>query len=249
MNKLWTRLIIMLLLTSSSMSYAEVQSSHSAPPAKVEVSGSITVADITPNKEDMASTPCDPPSDLRTSDLCAQWKAADAARVSSIWSIIAVFVSILTLGAVIFGFYQTRLLQKSEFRAYIRADFEKLGFLSNGCMFFDLSFGNYGRTPARNLEINCTVTVSRQGVETRYSGENITAVHPEKDVVRRFVTYGGYDPFIEADIKQGGTSVIFEVTVRYFDEFGDTRFEIFSFRHDRLPGEAIPERAVMWETG
>lgn len=58
------------------------------------------------------NSPCPKNTDLRASDLCAQWKAADAARKSAEWGvtafIVGTVVNVLTLIGVGFGWLETR---------------------------------------------------------------------------------------------------------------------------------------------
>ncbi|HTM81965.1 hypothetical protein [Asticcacaulis sp.] len=58
------------------------------------------------------NSPCPKNTDLRASDLCAQWKAADAARKAAEWGvtafIVGTIVNVLTLIGVAFGWMETR---------------------------------------------------------------------------------------------------------------------------------------------
>lgn len=78
MNKIWGVVVCMLLLANTGYASRAVSDETKS---KVQVSGNVTVTDITP--ADTTVEPCEPPSELRTSDLCAQWKAADAASVAA----------------------------------------------------------------------------------------------------------------------------------------------------------------------
>ncbi|MFN3806754.1 hypothetical protein [Asticcacaulis sp.] len=62
-------------------------------PQKVEVINTVQTSEVAkPDKPDPKDAPCDPPKDVRTSDLCAQWKAADAADRAALWTIVAFVV-------------------------------------------------------------------------------------------------------------------------------------------------------------
>ena len=52
---------------------------------------------ISSSEADPLTAPCAPGADNRASDLCAQWKAADAARLSAIWTRLAGLLAILGL--------------------------------------------------------------------------------------------------------------------------------------------------------
>ncbi|MFT4091880.1 MAG: hypothetical protein QM645_14215 [Asticcacaulis sp.] len=94
---------------------------------------------------------CDPPADLRTSNLCAQWKAADAARDGANWSAIGICISFITLLAVCFGFWQSGSVQRQEFRGYIRIEAHNLNQQIYKAIGARLNIVNYGRTMAKNV--------------------------------------------------------------------------------------------------
>lgn len=98
------------------------------------------------------SWPCPKAADLRTSDLCAQWKAADAARDGAVWTFWSFVVSVITLIAVAFGFWQSVSVRKQEYRAYIRPECRNVHLFDNRYV-TDLYLENYGRTPAQNIKI------------------------------------------------------------------------------------------------
>ncbi|WP_155914688.1 hypothetical protein [Asticcacaulis sp. AC460] len=132
------------------------------------------------------SWPCDPSMDLRTSDLCAQWKAADAARDSANWTAIAFIVGTVinfaALIAVALTFREARRsanaamlaansageLLKAD-RAWVLADgptieYDPLRFNPDGddyqdLLIFALTVTNFGSTPALGVAVNATLWV------------------------------------------------------------------------------------------
>lgn len=83
-----------------------------------------------PNNNEDLTNPCEQGSDNRNSDLCAQWKAADAAKKSADWNVyIGIFASLagaLTLAAAVAAAYfakqavlETRRIGEAQTRAYI----------------------------------------------------------------------------------------------------------------------------------
>lgn len=83
------------------------------PPQKVEVINTVQTSEVAkPEKPDPKDAPCDPPKDVRTSDLCAQWKAADAADRAALWTIVSfvvgTIVNVATLIFVGLSFTETR---------------------------------------------------------------------------------------------------------------------------------------------
>ncbi len=95
-----------------------------APPQKVEVINTVQTSEVAkPEKPDPTTVPCDPPIDLRTSDLCAQWKAADAADRAALWTIVAFIVgTIINLGTLGFVALTFRETQRSTKAATQSAD-------------------------------------------------------------------------------------------------------------------------------
>jgi hypothetical protein len=122
-----------------------------------------------PNHDKLTEA-CDPGSEKRDSDLCAQWKAADAAKKAADWSVYlglaASFVAILTLAAAVMAAryakdatLETRRIGEAQLRAYVVSsgvsavpvcdgDGRILGF------HFAVQWRNAGQTPAMNCQIN-----------------------------------------------------------------------------------------------
>ncbi|MFT3996011.1 MAG: hypothetical protein QM667_01285 [Asticcacaulis sp.] len=70
-------------------------------PQKVEVINTVQTSEVAkPEKPDPTAVPCDPPADVRTSELCAQWRGVDTAREGVFWAKAAFF---LTLFSVVIG--------------------------------------------------------------------------------------------------------------------------------------------------
>lgn len=150
MKKIWVVVVGVTLLAFGSLAQADTKKSPPEVPSKVEITGRVDVSDVTQRPADPTQQPCDPPQNVRSSDLCAQWKAADAARDSATWSMVSAIVSTVTLFAIGFGFWQTQDTQQREYRAYLKpvikgieADDKSVGVLA--------TVENYGRTPAFDL--------------------------------------------------------------------------------------------------
>ncbi len=61
-------------------------------------------------EKSILTNPCEPTEDDRNSDLCAQWKAADAARDSAWWAMVGTVVAALATIAI---FYQIKLTREA----------------------------------------------------------------------------------------------------------------------------------------
>ncbi|MEQ8305031.1 MAG: hypothetical protein RIA09_00595 [Hoeflea sp.] len=146
------------------------QESNQAPGEEINIPlpafGLIEQAD----ESDKLTQPCEPESDERESDLCAQWKAADAAKKSADWSVYlglgGTFIGILTLGAAFAAAYfarsavlETRRIGESQVRAYMAE--EKIDFAYPKTGYDEHPFEidivvhwkNYGQSPALECAI------------------------------------------------------------------------------------------------
>ncbi|SFR86509.1 hypothetical protein [Sphingomonas jatrophae] len=64
-------------------------------------------------RDDRLAFACRPGEDIRWSDLCAQWKAADAADRSAYWTMVQAVLSLLGIGGLIYNLLLTRAAVKS----------------------------------------------------------------------------------------------------------------------------------------
>ena len=145
--------------------------------------GAQAVARQSPEAIKIAESPvheraCQKGSDNRESDLCAQWKAADAASEAAWWAMIATFVT--ALGT--FGLFwqikltreavqdtgdataqmarQTKLAEAAQ-RPYLHVEsmgWQKINASQN--FIFLLKIKNYGQTPARAFSISADIKFS-----------------------------------------------------------------------------------------
>ena len=107
---------------------------------------------------------CQQGDDKRNSDLCAQWKAADAAADSAWWAAVGGFAgaisTLLVLIALWFAFrsnWIARDTAKRQLRAYCGVlSFEGQGIGLNDEPHFVLTIVNTGQTPAKRLKIDTT---------------------------------------------------------------------------------------------
>ncbi|HTM81963.1 hypothetical protein [Asticcacaulis sp.] len=125
MKKLWLVIVgVMLCIALPSLASPP---RADPKPTKVEVVGEVKVAGE-PAKPDLTAIPCDPSMDIRTSDLCAQWKAADAAKVAAeagrdsakiAWYglLTGIALNSITLIFLLITFNETRKTTKAAIRA------------------------------------------------------------------------------------------------------------------------------------
>ncbi|MNK31863.1 hypothetical protein D3C87_503070 [compost metagenome] len=132
--------------------------------------------------------PCLPGYDLRSSDLCAQWKAADAASESAAWTARNFWLSLLGTvvgaGTLLAAFMAAIYAKHAAKEARRSADIAKDAFIASerawltvdlhagsdltfhptgGCsLFVYLTIKNIGRTPALNVHTSMEMVPMRQ---------------------------------------------------------------------------------------
>lgn len=132
-----------------------------------------------PQEPDQLTNPCEPGEDNRNSDLCAQWKAADAADKSANWAGptfwlgivgagIGVFTLVAAVGAAIFAksaanatwktVEVTRGIGEAQTRAYLNCTSAKYQ-RGKDSVSAHLRIENIGNSPATGVEIVGDVTL------------------------------------------------------------------------------------------
>lgn len=95
---------------------------------------------------------CERGDEDRQSELCAQWKAADAAEASALYALIALFVSAIGTGLLVWTLAETRATSRRELRAYLSVKVlnVRVRVPQGGGMYitFDTVSHNGGQTPA-----------------------------------------------------------------------------------------------------
>jgi hypothetical protein len=202
-----------------------------------------------------------------SSDLCAQWKAADAARDAADYTFLAILLSFAGTVLVALTFWEQRKTSRASLRAYVSVRMETF-FVprldgGNGEVTFALKNG--GRTPAYdvlhmgNLAIMGFPLIADPGriFDKPTKGVNAPAViHADSEIMG---TIKGDTPLeIEKNLGEitGGTKAIYVVgIVSYRDTFGNPHVTEFcqcltgaDYKRSRFasaakPGEAIP---VQW---
>jgi hypothetical protein len=176
---------------------------------------------------------CQDRKDKRSSDLCAQWKAADAARDAADYTFIAVIFSfvgtVLVAGTLLYNIYTSR----RELRAYVQIfdyrltpiEFDKAG---TGRVHIGLK--NYGQTPA----VEATPVVSygfviwdgermRKPVKWAFVGsKNPVDIAPGGEIGRE-ASFRAEGFHHLAGLANGTLALCVEICVSYYDIFGNRR--------------------------
>lgn len=106
---------------------------------------------------DKLAQPCKAGDDLRDSDLCAQWKAADAAAEGANWawvSGIATIISAIAVGLALHSNWIARETARRQLRAYAFVDHKQTVITRPQVgirLGWTIKIGVFGQTPAYNL--------------------------------------------------------------------------------------------------
>jgi hypothetical protein len=190
---------------------------------------------------------CGDRKDRRESDLCAQWKAADAASDAAqyaYWTMLLGFAGTLLLVAT---FWETRQTSRAELRAYITVDPKVLRlFAKTGEVDAGLAILNTGKTPAFNALWAGNIVVSTDeklerdlGVtDFRYPQGRSTksTIHAERHAMAGLKSNPPIKiPDLRAAIQGEEVNLYVFGTVWYDDAFSKRRLTNFCFRADDLP--------------
>lgn len=130
---------------------------QSANDAAEIIASAIRKSVLTP----IADDGCQRGLDSRSSDLCAQWKAADAARDAADYSLWSLLIGIAGTFLLLATFGETRKIGRREQRAYLRLTVPTSPTsrnLNDGQ--YRIKVENYGKTPALKAHFQGTCFVS-----------------------------------------------------------------------------------------
>lgn len=196
------------------------------------------------------SAPCEPGRDNRSSDLCAQWKAADGAYASAWWAMASTIVATLGTLGLLSQIYLTRKALKEtaeataemrkanrisqdnshrELRAYLGCKSVKVDETEHDDDEFtiELEIVNHGQTPARiqRIVLQANWVFDDGSTElVNFDGPNIFNCHRETPVSIPCSFRGGF----EGCDKDGHIFVVGRL--EYEDAFGKRQKEGFGWR-------------------
>jgi hypothetical protein len=120
------------------------------------VATAIAKAEKTPEKD----RGCDQGKDERNSDLCAQWKAADAARDAANYAFWALFFGVVGTGLLVWTLWETRVASRNTLRAYLAVD-AVTATVDDGFK-AQIKWINCGATPAHNIRAVLTLDIAKE---------------------------------------------------------------------------------------
>lgn len=228
---------------------AAANAKQPTPPLPVRVVGPVKTQESAQASE--YENPCRKGSDNRDSDLCAQWKAADAARDAADYArqqlLIAAFGIaglILTLWLTYGALNATRAgvdlaadTAKRQLRAYISADkIQALGFRPGGQQALGVLIKNSGQTPAYGVRVISRRQFSNMGPDRfrfrfgeREEGFSYADLGPGQD----FAHINRHDepmaPELYDAIVGGEIVLIFAGVIVYRDAFKKRHITMFRY--------------------
>lgn len=209
--------------------------------------GSARIADavreIRPDKDNG----CDDRKDKRSSSLCAQWSAVDAARNAAYATWAAVLLSFAGTFLIFLTFLEQRNTSRRELRAYIAVEGQRLLInTKTGKATADLNITNNGETPAFEMRwggaiITANLEQAAQKFRALKTGErrptNRTAITLHGHTSQKAISDDA--PALDLkDLKRveaGELHIIVFGTVWYKDAFERARYTNFCFTQTEIP--------------
>lgn len=191
---------------------------------------------------------CQPGNDQRNSDLCAQWKAADAAADSAWWAAVGGFASaistILVLIALYFAFrsnWIARDTAKRQLRAYLTVSKIRVRrIVADKQIEVDVSFKNTGQTPAKRITLFSGVKTAGTPTNEQFFFLDLIPLHDDASVV---ILGAGESSFADlkadppetsiANFAEGRWNLYVFGRIDYQDTFGSSHTTWFRSRMDQ----------------
>lgn len=171
---------------------------------------------------------CQDRSDKRDSDLCAQWKAADASQSAADYSFWALLVSSIGTGLLVWTLWETREASRKELRAYIKiiAPDQAVSLVVGEPIKILMHAVNYGHTPALNASFKHSCGIAgtdwQWGDEHESTRNKEVAVTLHRDAPLTCEIFSQFDlsrDHLEA-IKSGRETIYARGIYFYDDVFG-----------------------------
>lgn len=191
---------------------------------------------------------CEGREDRRSSELCAQWKAADSAKRAAVATWFAVIFSFIGTVLVAATFWEQRKVARAELRAYVGVT--AVGLLvsgTDGSAIAELKIANNGRTPAFNTRWagNIVIRAERQ-MELDLIATQAANIYPQGRHTSLSI-HGGQSAIAvlqgnpNLDLREyqkaaaGGDCNLYVFgTAWYEDAFGNNRYTNFCFQAETL---------------
>jgi hypothetical protein len=240
------------LATSSSVNAKDGSKQPSNEQAIATSLAQITTADVKASelkqRADQDAMPCGERNYGSSAELCAQWKAADAAADSAWWAWVSGLVGLGSLAGVLIAIgltYQSNRIArdtaKRQLRAYISV--EPKGVFArddDGWILMPVAIKNSGQTPAKAVQIESWfgLVESPEWFDARkvdrkegYTVESAMMVPPNEESFAYVRVPFNPTPAAELEIRNGKVGFVHVGKVVYQDVFGHPQATTFANYH------------------
>jgi hypothetical protein len=181
------------------------------------------------------SKPCEAGNDQRESDLCAQWKAADAADRAALFGGLSIIGIVIAILLTLQSNSIARDTAKRQLRAYVSIHGYHASMISRGT--FEFTVKNAGTTPA--YKVTVTYKFHLEDKVGNFCGglersEYLGACFP--GCFATITDEGLTEPFAPENLEKGGNLELIaclDARVDYIDAFGEARFTTARVRQSR----------------
>lgn len=186
---------------------------------------------------------CPDRQEKRSSDLCAQWQAADAAKDAAEYAFWTLLVSVAGTGLLVWTLWETRATSRRELRAYVSVQPQTLGFTRSASGTYTATITilvrNGDVTPAYNLIHGGNVVILSEDKATRLLAfskkrprEGVPAPVVLHSTTDTQATFEGKSPFSQSDLDDailGRRKFYMFGIVEYSDTFRKSRRTSFCY--------------------
>lgn len=205
--------------------------------------------------------------DERSSDLCAQWKAADSARDAAQYAFWGLIVGVVGTGMLFMTFAETRRVSRAQLRAYISIKPMGLKIFQADVgkhIEASLSITNGGQTPAYNVVWHGNIVALSDEMAVDFFDESNDAPPPYKDPRPTLINSAdkieadleSVDPISLADwneVVTGTKNLYLYGTGEYKDVFQRKRHTRFCYLTEQQPlllvndGGKVRQIPLIWQ--
>jgi hypothetical protein len=223
---------VCVLLAAISLGTANPQSDRKAEQNQAEQieRGSARIANAIGQLRQDKDSGCEDRQDERGSDLCAQWKAADAARDAADYTFIAVLLSFIGTFLVAVTLLITVRTSRRELRAYVGLmdySLTPMDLVNAATGKVSIGIQNYGQTPAKAVTtvisygfVDWDGEMSKPG-EWSYVGKKLPIDIAPGAPAGRTVSFREHGLAHVVELPTGESGLCVEVALSYLDIFGD----------------------------
>lgn len=180
---------------------------------------------------------CKDRKDNRDSDLCAQWKAADAATNAAQYAFWTLLISAIGTGLLVWTLWETRQSSRRELRAYVKLvipDTEVI-ITADTPVVIKLEMLNYGHTPALNCTFQHSCVIQSSDWQWPPSVSPVRAknigvtLHRDEPITSEIRSSFEINSKMISNVQDGHSTIFARAAYFYDDVFGKSHFSQMSF--------------------